>query len=154
MTGVLKSNPDLQYRYSIQFHNRFFILQNDLTDTIDDKCQHFITSNKETGREMVPKTSKQKRMKYSDDERVKQARRTYILHTHISPQVLRMKDKRNLIKRREHEKMHILLYLVRNLTTIWDKVFKSGLSKFCGRQPLKKFKGYGLLKQTISLEIF
>ena len=74
MTGVLKSNPDLQYRYSIQFHNRFFILQNDLTDTIDDKCQHFITSNKETGREMVPKTSKQKRMKYSDDERVKQAR--------------------------------------------------------------------------------
>ena len=23
----------------------------------------------------------------------------------------------------------------------WDKVFKSGLSKSCGRQPLKKFKG-------------
>ena len=23
----------------------------------------------------------------------------------------------------------------------WDKVFKSGLSKFCGRQPLKNFKG-------------
>ena len=37
---------------------------------------------------------------------------------------------------------------------IWDKVFKSGLSKFCGRQHLKKFKGYGLLKQTISLEFF
>ena len=35
---------------------------------------------------------------------------------------------------------------------IWDKVFKSRLSKFCGRQPLKNFKGYGLLKQ--SLEIF
>ena len=31
---------------------------------------------------------------------------------------------------------------------IWNKVFKSGLSKFCGRQPLKNFKGYGLLKQT------
>ena len=28
---------------------------------------------------------------------------------------------------------------------IWDKVFKSGLSRFCGRQPLKNFK------QTISL---
>ena len=27
----------------------------------------------------------------------------------------------------------------------WDKVFKSGLSKFNGRQPLKNFKGYGLL---------
>ena len=24
----------------------------------------------------------------------------------------------------------------------------------CGRQPLKKLKGYGLLKQTISLQIF
>ena len=36
----------------------------------------------------------------------------------------------------------------------WDKVFKSGLSKFCGRQPLKNLKGYGLLKQTISLQNF
>ena len=25
-----------------------------------------------------------------------------------------------------------------------DKLFKSGLSKFCGRQPLKNLKGYGL----------
>ena len=30
---------------------------------------------------------------------------------------------------------------------IWDKVFKSGPSKICGRQPLKNLKGYGLLKQ-------
>ena len=28
----------------------------------------------------------------------------------------------------------------------WGKAFKSGLSKFCGRQPLKNLKGYGLLK--------
>ena len=28
---------------------------------------------------------------------------------------------------------------------IWDKVFNSGLSNFCGRQPLKNLKGYGLL---------
>ena len=27
-----------------------------------------------------------------------------------------------------------------------DKVFKSGLSKFCERQLLKNLKGYGLLK--------
>ena len=32
---------------------------------------------------------------------------------------------------------------------IWDKVFKSGPSKNCERQPLKNLKGYGLLKQTI-----
>ena len=29
---------------------------------------------------------------------------------------------------------------------IWHKVFKSGTSKICGRQPLKHLKGYGLLK--------
>ena len=37
---------------------------------------------------------------------------------------------------------------------IWEQVFKNGTSKTCGRQPLKKLKGYGLLKQTISLQIF
>ena len=36
----------------------------------------------------------------------------------------------------------------------WGKVFKSGLSKFCGRQSLKNLKGYGVLKHTISFEIF
>ena len=35
-----------------------------------------------------------------------------------------------------------------------DKVFKSEISKFCGRQTLKNVKGYRLLKQTISLQIF
>ena len=28
----------------------------------------------------------------------------------------------------------------------WAKVFKNGLSKICGRQPLKNLKGYGLSK--------
>ena len=37
---------------------------------------------------------------------------------------------------------------------IWDKVFKSGPSKICERQPLKSLKGHGLLKQTISLQTF
>ena len=46
--SVLKSNQDLQHRYSTQLDNRSSILQNDLTDTIDDKYQHFITVNKET----------------------------------------------------------------------------------------------------------
>ena len=35
-----------------------------------------------------------------------------------------------------------------------DKVFNSGLSKFCGRQPSKNLKGYGLFKKTIFLQIF
>ena len=34
--------------------------------------------------------------------------------------------------------LYDLVYFVRNM---WDKVFKSGLSKFCGRQPLKYLKG-------------
>ena len=33
---------------------------------------------------------------------------------------------------------------------MWDKVFKSGPSKICGRQPLKTFKGYGLLEYFVS----
>ena len=31
----------------------------------------------------------------------------------------------------------------------WERVFMNGPSKICGRQPLKKLKWYGLLKQTI-----
>ena len=27
---------------------------------------------------------------------------------------------------------------------MWDKVFESGLSKFCERKPLKNVKGFGL----------
>ena len=27
----------------------------------------------------------------------------------------------------------------------WDKVFKNGASKICGKEPLKNLKGYGLL---------
>ena len=37
---------------------------------------------------------------------------------------------------------------------IWDKVFKNRPSEICGREPLKDLKWYGLLKQTISLQIF
>ena len=37
---------------------------------------------------------------------------------------------------------------------IWNKVFKSGLSKFCKREPLKNLKRYVLRKQTISLQFF
>ena len=29
--------------------------------------------------------------------------------------------------------------------SIWDRVFKNGPSKICGRQPLKDLKGYDLL---------
>ena len=34
------------------------------------------------------------------------------------------------------------MFLMKN---IWDKVFKSGSSKICGRQLLKNMKGYGVL---------
>ena len=37
---------------------------------------------------------------------------------------------------------------------MWDKVFNNGPSEICGRQPLKNLKRYGMLKQTISLQIF
>ena len=37
---------------------------------------------------------------------------------------------------------------------IWDRVFKNGQSKICGRQALKNLKGYDLLKQSITLQLF
>ena len=40
-----------------------------------------------------------------------------------------------------------------NITT-WDKLFKNGPSKVCLRQPLNDLKWYGLLGQTILLQIF
>ena len=61
--NVLKSDHELQNRYSIQLHNRLCILQNELTDTIDDKYQHFITANKETAKEMIPKKAKRLKIK-------------------------------------------------------------------------------------------
>ena len=39
-------------------------------------------------------------------------------------------------------------------TNTWDKVFKSELSKFCGRQPLKNFKGYGLFPWNFLKVVF
>ena len=38
------------------------------------------------------------------------------------------------------------LYPLKTSETFHDKVFKTGLSKICGRQPLKNLRGYGLFK--------
>ena len=72
---MLKSDQELQNRYSIQLHNRFSILQNELTVTMDDEYQHFVTANKETAKEMIPKKAKCQRIKCSDDKIIKQVRR-------------------------------------------------------------------------------
>ena len=34
------------------------------------------------------------------------------------------------------------------MKVLWDKVFKNGPSKICGRQPLKNLKRYGLLEEN------
>ena len=42
-----------------------------------------------------------------------------------------------------------------NMTTIkWDKVFKNGPSKICGKQLLKKLKWYGPFLNTFSQILF
>ena len=73
--SLLKSDQVLPNRNSIQLHNRFSIIQNELKDTIDDKYQNFITANKENAKEMIPKKAKCQKMKYRDDKRIKQARK-------------------------------------------------------------------------------
>ena len=40
------------------------------------------------------------------------------------------------------------------LKVIWDKVFKNGQSKICGRQLLKNLKEYGLLSRPLLLGPF
>ena len=47
----------------------------------------------------------------------------------------------------------IFVILYRHTNSIWDKVFKNGQSKICGGGQTN-LKGYGLLKQTLSLQIF
>ena len=47
-----------------------------------------------------------------------------------------------------------MIYSENIKSKVMDKVFKSEACKICGRQPLKYLKGYGLLRQTISLQIF
>ena len=83
--NLLKSDQELQNRYSIQLHNRFSILQNELTDTIDDEYQDFITASKEIDKEMIPRKAKRQKRKYSDDKRIKQTKKKcshYILVLH------------------------------------------------------------------------
>ena len=41
--------------------------------------------------------------------------------------------------------MSYMIYYMTLYDILYD-VFKSGQSKFCGRQPLENLKGYGLLK--------
>ena len=45
-------------------------------------------------------------------------------------------------------------YVITCHCIIWDKIFKNGPSKICGRQPLKNLKGYGCFEQNIPLQIF
>ena len=42
-------------------------------------------------------------------------------------------------------------FIIPILLRIWEKEFKNGPSKICGRQPLKNLKGYGLLKSNATV---
>ena len=61
-----------------------------------------------------------------------------------------------VIKCCEHNKKKAVLSVasVQCVPKKWDKVFKNGPSKICGRKPLENLKWYDLLKQTISLQRF
>ena len=64
---------------------------------------------------------------------------------HIMNKLCLRKLKKN--QKVKKKNMYICWNNIRSLT-IWDKVFKSGLSKLCERQYLKYLKGYGLRKQS------
>ena len=43
------------------------------------------------------------------------------------------------------------LIIAEELENKWNKLFKNGPNKICGKQPLKKQKEYGLINQAICL---
>ena len=61
------------------------MLQGDVTDSINEKFQHFITTNKETAKELIPMKARRRKMKYREDEIIQLARShiqvAYLTHT-------------------------------------------------------------------------
>ena len=51
-------------------------------------------------------------------------------------------------------KASTLVFKSSNLFHKWDRIFKTGPSQLCGRQPLRNMIFKNLIKQTISLQIF
>ena len=60
--------------YTQNSFTTYLTLQNEDTDSITDKYQHFITANQATAKELVPKKPPRQKMKHIDDDRIKQAR--------------------------------------------------------------------------------
>ena len=53
-----------------------------------------------------------------------------------------------------YQHLHHSENLTKPIIYKWDEIFKNGASKISGRQALTTLKWYGLLKHTISLQIF
>ena len=82
-------------------------------------------------------------------------RRPVLFRLHFAQSWLSAIKRKNFFLSRKYTSPRVCVFLQWNKSIYnWVKTFKCGLSKFCGRQPLKSLKGYGLLKQTISLQVF
>ena len=59
--------------------------------------------------------------------------------------ILQMNKIYNKLIQNMNDLFLVVVFILKLICFIWDKVFKNGPSKICGRQPLKNLKGYGLL---------
>ena len=73
-----KNDVDLQQRYTVTVKNRYHLLCQD-DDNNEDNYDHFISAINETNANLVPKIKKKKRLDFSNDVRVCQARNDLIL---------------------------------------------------------------------------
>lgn len=86
-------------------------MQNYFTDTIAEKYQDFSELNKKTAKDMIRKKAKQKRMKYSDNERVTETKSN--LYTVCSYYTTNPTDERQ--KGFNQKKTALKMYLLENI---------------------------------------
>ncbi|CAH1244595.1 Hypp7340 [Branchiostoma lanceolatum] len=71
--GALRRSKDLQDQFAIEVRNKFQPLQEE-TETATERYGRFITANEEAAEKTIPIKKREKRVRYSSDPRVTQAR--------------------------------------------------------------------------------
>ena len=70
--SAFSTDPNMQENYSIEVRNTYTLLTKD-EDSATEKFDNLIKVNNEVASDLVPKLSKQRKMQFSKDTRVKEA---------------------------------------------------------------------------------
>ena len=72
--SAFTTDPNMQENYSIEVRNRYTVLAKD-KDLAREKYENLIKVNNEVASELIPKVSKQRKMQFSKDTRMNEARK-------------------------------------------------------------------------------